>query len=145
MTPSHGGVASLERVVTADEELTLPAETSAVPEARRFAEGWLVREGLGHLSDTVVLLVSEVVTNAVLYGGSPVRLRLSPIGDDGVRVEVRDASVVLPVTKRYSDTAATGRGLVLVEAMSDGWGTSPEGDGKVVWFEFDPGHAEATR
>lgn len=119
-----------------DIEVSLPGQTSAVAEARRVAADWLAARGLAHLTDTAVLLVSEVVTNAVLYGGPPVRLRLTVL-NGAVRVEVRDASSVLPVAKRYSETAATGRGLVLVQGLSNSWGTAADGAGKVVWFELE--------
>jgi hypothetical protein len=83
----------------------------------------------------VVLVVSELATNAVIHGGSEPELKLTL---DGLvlRVEVRDSSRALPEVKGYSETATTGRGMVIVEALSTAWGTDVDDRGKVVWCEL---------
>jgi hypothetical protein len=84
----------------------------------------------------MTLLVSELVTNAMLHGGTSSELTVRI--DEGVlRAEVRDGNSSLPHVKHYSETATTGRGLLIVQALSAAWGTTPEGAGKVVWFELN--------
>lgn len=114
--------------------LDLPADPSVIADARRFAQDFLSRWGASNLEDTVCLLVSEVVTNSVVHGGTSVRLTLRRDGD-GLRVEVRDGSDSMPLMKRYSDTATTGRGLRILDALASAWGSVAEGSGKLVWFE----------
>lgn len=116
-------------------DLRLPAETAAVASARRFTESWLAQWELSHLTDTMNLLVTELVTNAVVHGGTQADLKL--LFDSGrLRVEVRDGNSATPKVKKYSTTATTGRGMQIVDALADCWGTKNEGHGKVVWLEY---------
>ena len=82
------------------------------------------------------MLVSEAVTNAVLHAGTEVRVRIGRDGES-VRVEVADASSEEPQVRHPSEEAATGRGLMLIEELSDSWGLKRSSDGKVVWFELN--------
>ena len=86
--------------------------------------------------DTVVLLVSEVVTNAVLHARSDIRLEVQASADT-VRVEVHDGSPVEPRVHHYRLTSGTGRGLRMVEQLARRWGVEHDvaRGGKVVWFE----------
>lgn len=106
------------------------------PDAARAARAY-VAETLADWppasAETVRLLVSEVVTNAVLHARTPVELLLEVQGDR-VRVDVRDGSPSAPLLKRYAADAATGRGLRLLAALSDEWGVSRTPSGKSVWF-----------
>ncbi len=83
-----------------------------------------------------MLLVSELVTNAVLHTRTDpdVTLRLN---DGRLWIGVRDGSPVTPAPKRYGPEAATGRGLQLVEQVAARWGVEKASSGKVVWFELD--------
>ena len=115
-------------------ELELGAELDAVPKARHFAVGALA-ELPAEVVDEVQLLVAELVTNALLHAGPPVRLRMVRI-HRFVRVEVEDPGHGLPVQMSQSDQQMTGRGLSLVAAVSTGWGVDPlPNGGKVVWAE----------
>ena len=122
-------------------QLRLPPTTDSVPVARRHA-----REQLRHSGadvDTVVLLVSEVVTNAVLHARSDVFLTVSDEGETA-RVEVRDSSPVRPRVHRFAVESATGRGLRLLDQLALRWGADQAdgGRGKTVWFEVgSPGEA----
>ena len=114
--------------------LELPASTESVSVARRFT-----RTELEHSScdvDTVVLLVSEVVTNAVLHARTPMIISVHD-GGDVARVEVSDASPMQPRVHGFAVDSATGRGLRLLDRLSLRWGTDQRmaGPGKVVWFE----------
>jgi anti-sigma regulatory factor (Ser/Thr protein kinase) len=95
--------------------------------------------GLARLGDRIELLVAELVTNAVqasrvVAQASSVRLWLLS-GSAQVLILVWDASPDCPARITASDEAENGRGLMLVEAISDQWGWSPrkDGNGKFVW------------
>ncbi|WP_031153280.1 SpoIIE family protein phosphatase [Streptomyces erythrochromogenes] len=119
----------------------LDPEETAPGRARRFARRALTRWGLEELSDSLELLVSEVVTNAVRYAERPVTLRL--LRTDVLRCEVGDDSPQLPRQRRARDTAEGGRGLFLVNRLARRWGATRLSSGKVVWFELPlPGAGE---
>jgi anti-sigma regulatory factor (Ser/Thr protein kinase) len=77
--------------------------------------------------------VSELVTNAIRYGGSPIQLRL--IRDRALICEVSDASSTSPHLRRARTYDEGGRGLLLVAQLTDRWGTRPSGTGKTIWAE----------
>ena len=114
-------------------DVTLPPDTTSPWRARRF-----VAETLGdttaYVADVVALLVSEMVTNAVLHARTDVRVSIER-GADTIRVEVADECVSGPTVWHFSQQAATGRGLQLVTQLADRWGSEPISGGKVVWFE----------
>ncbi|MBT2390939.1 SpoIIE family protein phosphatase [Streptomyces sp. ISL-1] len=112
----------------------LDPEDAAPGRARRLARRALARWGLEELSDSVELLVSEVVTNAVRYAERPVTLRL--LRTDVLRCEVGDDSPQLPRQRRARDTDEGGRGLFLVNRLARRWGATRLSTGKVVWFEL---------
>ncbi|THA79845.1 SpoIIE family protein phosphatase [Streptomyces sp. A0592] len=119
----------------------LDPEETAPGRARRFARRALTRWGLEELSDSLELLVSEVVTNAVRYAERPVTLRL--LRTDVLRCEVGDDSPQLPRQRRARDTDEGGRGLFLVNRLARRWGATRLSSGKVVWFELPlPGSGE---
>jgi anti-sigma regulatory factor (Ser/Thr protein kinase) len=92
--------------------------------------------------DEVVLVVSELVGNAVRHAGAThgeLGIRWE-IGEDGVTVEVTDGSTRPPQPKRPTATEPSGRGLQIVAAISDKWGVTPLSDGKRVWAHV-PVHA----
>ncbi|WP_330298340.1 ATP-binding SpoIIE family protein phosphatase [Streptomyces sp. NBC_00503] len=119
----------------------LDPEETAPGRARRFARRALSRWGLEELQDSLELLVSEVVTNAVRYAERPVTLRL--LKTDVLRCEVGDDSPQLPRQRRARDDDEGGRGLFLVNRMARRWGATRLSSGKVVWFELQlPGTPE---
>jgi signal transduction histidine kinase/DNA-binding response OmpR family regulator len=87
------------------------------------------------LIDDVVLLVSELVTNAILYGEPPVELRIR-LGRDHLVLEVEDRASYLPRRMRPTADDEHGRGLQLTALLASRWGTRPTRDGKVVWCVF---------
>src|SRR3954466_542569 len=114
--------------------LDLPPTTDSVPAARRF-----VRRELGGVDvdiDTATLLVSEVVTNAVLHARTSVTLSIQASGSEA-HIEVRDGSPVEPRVHAFSPTSATGRGLRLLDLLAKRWGveSDPRTGGKIVWFD----------
>ncbi|MFE2034504.1 SpoIIE family protein phosphatase [Streptomyces scopuliridis] len=112
----------------------LEPEDAAPGRARRLARRALARWDLEELSDSVELLISEVVTNAVRYAERPVTLRL--LRTDVLRCEVGDDSPQLPRQRRARDTDEGGRGLFLVNRLARRWGATRLSTGKVVWFEI---------
>ena len=92
----------------------------------------------GETGEVTVLLVSELVTNAMRHGGEPIRL-VAHTTQSGLRVEVYDGnSDAFPAIRDIRPDAPGGRGLRLVDALADRWGTTEvAGDGKCVWFEID--------
>ena len=91
-------------------------------------------------SSELVLAVSELVSNALQYALQPCWLRLLTSGASGwVRVEVEDANPAPPIMgPAVGPECGHGRGLRIVEAVSNRWGATPGRRGKVVWCEFDP-------
>ncbi|GAA3642486.1 SpoIIE family protein phosphatase [Streptomyces chitinivorans] len=103
-------------------------------QARRLARRALERWDLTDLSDSVELLVSEVVTNAVRYAERPITLRL--LRTDTLRCEVGDDVPQLPRLRQARATDEGGRGLYLVNRLARRWGATRLSTGKVVWFEL---------
>ncbi|MFF2521710.1 SpoIIE family protein phosphatase [Streptomyces liangshanensis] len=112
----------------------LPREPRSVGRARELARAQLVDWDLEALVDTVELLVSELVTNALRYGEGEIRLRL--LRDRTLVCEVWDAGLVQPRRRRARDTDEGGRGLQLVGLLSAAWGSRRTPRGKTVWFEL---------
>ena len=87
-------------------------------------------------AESAVLLLTELVSNAVRYAGGEVRVRAG-VRDDLLLVEVCDAVDALPVVRpRPEGDLESGRGMVLVEALADRWGADALPSGKRVWFEI---------
>lgn len=113
----------------------LDAEPAAVGRARRLVREALERWDLSEHVDTVELLVSEVVTNAVRYASRPVTLRL--LRTDVLRVEVGDDVPQLPRLRNARSTDEGGRGLYLVNRLARRWDATRLSTGKIVWFELN--------
>jgi hypothetical protein len=112
----------------------LPPEPRSVGRARELARAQLRAWDLEQSVDTVELLVSELVTNALRYGEGEIRLRL--LRDRTLVCEVWDAGLVQPRRRRARETDEGGRGLQLVGLLSEAWGSRRTPRGKTVWFEL---------
>jgi anti-sigma regulatory factor (Ser/Thr protein kinase) len=117
----------------------------AVGQAREFAGRALTRWGRTARADDVRICVSELATNAVIHGtvaGRGFLVRIDA-GDQEVRVEVHDSRHQRPHAREASAADTSGRGLLLVAALSDDWGVDERSPcGKIVWSLFkDPGTA----
>ncbi|MGW5618597.1 ATP-binding SpoIIE family protein phosphatase [Streptomyces sp. NPDC003877] len=118
------------------ESWTVWRVPQAVGHARRFARRSLRSWGVTDDLDAVLVVVSELVTNALVHTDGRVRMDLTLI-DDRLRVAVADASPRTPVRPTSIGWEATGgRGILLVEALSATWGTLPVSGGKQVWAEL---------
>ncbi|NXY97186.1 SpoIIE family protein phosphatase [Streptomyces sp. BR123] len=117
----------------------VPADPSRVGEVRAAATRTLEEWGLDELGFAAELMLSELVTNAVRYGGEPIQVRL--IRDRALICEVADGSSTAPHLRRAAGTDEGGRGLFLVAQLSQAWGTRYTGQGKVIWAECALGAA----
>lgn len=118
---------------------TFAADERSVSEARRFARRMLDDWGVRDLTDTVVLLVSELVTNAVVHAGTTARLELR-LDAQTLRVEVEDLHPgrVLPFgTSQPPDDSEQGRGLLITSSLSGAWGVEYTASTKRVWVRFE--------
>lgn len=115
--------------------LALAQDPASAPAARAFVGDVLERSPAGECADTARLLVSELVSNALLHARTDIELVVR-VGAATVRVEVHDAVARLPVIIAEPGDTLAGRGLHIVEELSSGWGAEPRRGGKVVWFEM---------
>ncbi|MET7679786.1 SpoIIE family protein phosphatase [Streptomyces sp. NPDC005423] len=111
----------------------VPPDPSAVAETRKKATRQLDAWGLDEAAFVTELVVSELVTNAIRYGGAPIQLRL--ILDRNLICEVSDASNTAPHLRRARTFDEGGRGLLLVAQLTQGWGTRQTYTGKTIWAE----------
>jgi PAS domain S-box-containing protein len=111
----------------------VPPDPSAVAETRRNTCRQLAAWNLDEAAFVTELVVSELVTNAIRYGGAPIQLRL--IRDRNLICEVSDASNTAPHLRRARTFDEGGRGLLLVAQLTQGWGTRQTYIGKTIWAE----------
>jgi PAS domain S-box-containing protein len=111
----------------------LPPEPAAVARARKMAGEQLSEWGLTEAEFATELIVSELVTNALRYGGAPIELRL--IRDASLICEVSDGSSTAPHLRRARVFDEGGRGLLLVAQLAERWGSRQTATGKTIWAE----------
>lgn len=136
MARADAGVVARER---------LPGHPASAGAARRLVRATVGGAAPTEVTETAELLVSEVVTNAVVHAATDISLVVTAFPDGGVRVEVSDGSRHVPARREYQPTATTGRGLRLLEELADACGTVRSATGKTVWFEVSPGPPSHTR
>jgi anti-sigma regulatory factor (Ser/Thr protein kinase) len=130
--------------------LTLAAVPTAVGAARRYARNELTKAKLAALIDDAELIISELVTNAVIATGvmaaepkwpeleglAVIRIRLG-FGPSSIFIEVWDHDPELPIPQQASEYAEGGRGLLIVNTLCTRWSARTVADGgKVVWGEL---------
>ncbi len=120
--------------LVASERQQFPPDLQSAREARRFVVTTLRAWACEPLVDSVSLLVSELVTNAVIHAHSAVELVLH-LSPDKVRVEVIDAANMGVHRRDAASDAQSGRGMALIEALASSWGIDSLLSGKSVWFE----------
>ena len=113
----------------------LPPEPSSATRARTIAREQLEASCSSDAIEVIALLVTELVTNAILHARTPLRLVIEA-HPDRVRVCVEDSSPQRPEVHHYGTDAVTGRGLALVEQLASSWGVDTTPTGKVVWCEI---------
>ncbi|MFC1413953.1 SpoIIE family protein phosphatase [Streptacidiphilus sp. N1-12] len=95
--------------------------------------------------DAAVLLASELLANVLVHTETEAVLVAGMSGPPGarrLRIEVADRSDELAHRRSPGEMASSGRGLILLDLLSDRWGMQPRGEGKAVWFDLDEGAAE---
>lgn len=122
----------------------------SVSDAREFLRGTSREWKVEALADVAILLVSELVTNAVVHAGSPLQVTVC-ISEGVLEIAVRDNDPRLPSRRRSDDQrravpsaetrmlaeeAESGRGIVLVDALAEEWGVARLSSGKQVWFRL---------
>jgi serine/threonine-protein kinase RsbW len=119
------------------EAFDLAACATSVAEARHRALAWLFRYTVGEqAAEAAVLIVSELVTNAIVHSGSDVVSCVLRLGGGLLRIEVTDRGVGVeePAVRKPADDDVSGRGLLLVNAVSEAWGVSQAlPAGRTVW------------
>ncbi|MGW0817802.1 ATP-binding protein [Streptomyces viridiviolaceus] len=121
-----------------EREVLLPSLPESAATARRLAQVVALRQWMlgPKATEDTVLLVSELVGNAVRHTGAR-SFGLRMIRRPGwIRVEVRDPSRGLPCLMPVQETDISGRGLFLVDKLSDRWGVDLLPRGKTTWFEM---------
>ena len=121
---------------TARAATELPRTLQAPGLARAFLGDYLCRTHALAIYDEAALLTTEAVTNAVKYGGPPILLVVECDGG-GIEVRVADGNPDVPVRTDADELATHGRGVAMIDMVSDSWGVSAHpDDGKDVWFRL---------
>jgi hypothetical protein len=117
-------------------EAAMPGEAVSVLRARRFVCVHLVEHRLLYLVDDVRLVVSELAANAVRHAQSPFTVSLGQ-ADRAVFLSVQDGSPCAPALLAPGMLDTAGRGVSIVDLVSEDWGVTPApGGGKSVWASF---------
>ena len=115
--------------------LALATDPSAARQARAFVRDHQCGFHNGVALDDALLLVSEMVTNAVLHGGPPVSIAVECEGPS-VEIRVRDGGARMPMRRRGELEDEHGRGLLLMSSVAQGWGVEQLDRGKEVWIRL---------
>jgi anti-sigma regulatory factor (Ser/Thr protein kinase) len=119
--------------------VVLPAESGSCSRARRLVDEAVTSWGLPEeFADDAALVVTELVSNGADHAEGPLRLTVSRT-EGGVRIEVHDRSSARPVVRPVSPESPRGRGMIIVNALSESWGVEPDAEGKTVWAELAAG------
>ncbi|MET7358622.1 SpoIIE family protein phosphatase [Streptomyces sp. NPDC005562] len=115
-----------------------PSDPEALADARHMIRAAVRAWGAGERADEIELVADEVITNALMHtdGAAVVTLRVLSGSERRLRVDVEDSSSALPRRRDAGDDGVSGRGLLLVDRLADGWGVEARGGGKCVWCEF---------
>lgn len=117
--------------------IALPEDFRSAKVARRVVADMLSGLPAGD-REAAVLLVDELVSNALLHTSGGLRLRVTVVGEV-VRVDVFDHDTHAPVLRSVDRDDESGRGLHIVDSLASAWGVETVPGGKRVWFRIDPG------
>ena len=126
-------------------QVAVPAHPSCAGRVRRMVAAHLTLWHLSHLLDEAVLATSELFANAVRHAGADPADSIALVlehTEDELRVTLSDPSPLLPRPRTSGTAAESGRGLAIVAALADDWGTAPPDPGtpgKKVWFSLATG------
>jgi anti-sigma regulatory factor (Ser/Thr protein kinase) len=116
--------------------LDLPPEPRSATRARQLTREQLAASWPEEAIEVAALLVTELVSNAVLHARTDIVL-IVDVAPGRVVLRVRDGSDATPVPRGYGPDAATGRGIALVEQLASAWGVDRCSEGKEVWCQID--------
>lgn len=123
---------------------TFPAIPQSVHAARRFATGALA-DSPGATLEAVELMVSELATNCIRHERSSFHIAILRTAHQ-IRVEVTDFGAGTPTMRSPGPDEPSGRGLQIVDMLSQDWGVEPEmPSGKTVWFTLDVSTPQESR
>jgi serine phosphatase RsbU (regulator of sigma subunit)/anti-sigma regulatory factor (Ser/Thr protein kinase) len=138
-TDDDVAVLAVEHAITPSRSATMqvPAEPTGPSRVRQWMTArlreWAVPEGV---LGAAILCTSELTTNALLHAGTPAQVQID-LSAERLLVSVADTGTRGSVTRAQTDTLSSrGRGLGLIEELSDTWGTDPTVRGSTVWFEM---------
>lgn len=115
-----------------------PGDPEALTSARHMIRAAVHAWGAKERADEIELVADEMITNALMHteGSAIVTLRVLGGSERRLRVEVEDSSSALPRRREAGESGVSGRGLLLVDLLTDVWGVEARGGGKCVWCEF---------
>jgi anti-sigma regulatory factor (Ser/Thr protein kinase) len=116
------------------ESLLLSPQAQAPSQGRRFIKATLARWDLEVLTDTAVLLTSELVTNAILYAQTEIAVTIRREDCACVSISVQDESTALPHLTAHAEDATTGRGIEILDQLATSWTVIAHETGKTVSF-----------
>ncbi|MET8153284.1 SpoIIE family protein phosphatase [Actinoplanes sp. NPDC049668] len=138
-TDDDVAVLAVERAVALSRSATMlvPAEPTGPSRVRQWMSArlreWSVPEPV---IGAAILCTSELTTNALLHAGTPAQVHID-LSAERLLVSVADTGTRGSVTRARTDTLSSrGRGLGLIEELTDAWGTDPTVRGSTVWFEM---------
>jgi anti-sigma regulatory factor (Ser/Thr protein kinase) len=111
-----------------------PCRAESVAAARKFARE-VLHDQSGETIGAAELMISELASNCVRHAHSDFELVIDY--EKCIRVEVRDSGHGQPVLQNPTPRDISGRGLRIIETMSEDWGVIPSANGKTVWFEMN--------
>ena len=122
-----------------EAQVDLPPDPRSAGRARQFIRATLDEWRLTELDADAELMVSELVTNALLHAGTTITVQALTCGNDRrwtLRVGVSDDNSRVSQSSSFSDLVTTGRGLGIVRGLASNHGVAVNGSGKTVWFEL---------
>ncbi len=119
-------------------------ESYSVVFAKRFVSATLASWGLEHLEDDARLLTCELASNAIVHAATRFRVTIE-LDSSELRIAVLDRSPRLPTIPKPGPCSKSGRGLMILNALSSRHGVEVLDEGKEVWFTFSLDHSNAQR
>lgn len=123
-------------IETPPSEIELPLDLRAAAVARGFLRHAACPVHHATVLNDAQLLVSELVGNGIRHGGPPIILRVECVGSGDLEVRVTDGGDGVPQPRAAAEDEESGRGLRLVDYISNAWGVAPSDPGKTTWFRL---------
>jgi anti-sigma regulatory factor (Ser/Thr protein kinase) len=115
---------------------TFPGDPASVGQARHYVHQVVDGRVPSSTAEVAALMVSELATNCVRHAHTGFSVEVD-VGRPRLVVRITDAGPGTPLVRHTRPQTPSGRGLRVVEEMSDEWGVEPAGSGKTVWFGLD--------